>query len=411
MKRPLKVIFLDFTGTIDVSDYKGSWCNDNKPATKAEKKAAKKAAKDDPHPRRTALVEKYATKDVAASGGGMLTGGITYLWDITAQANVPKRWHTGQVRYVRVNEDGTEFTKKSTQEDTIWSWSDEVQDYVQKRWDVGLQKYVPVDEAPAKKKSSVSPDPPYEYDNIRGVWVPKKKGAVQTSFYDNVDDGCGSFDSYRGKQSSYYGGKGRTSGSGAYNYFGGLYGRAASFIGDTFKSSYTYGPNKECVRLLKKLLDKTGAKIVYSSTRRYDGWKKCAEFVGLPLRYSLGLKKFGVTPGTPYDYSPRGGAKTFKQEDEYFDPLHEDEPLSQSEAAGHQVTEYGVGGYVYSGWKQREKEIKMWLDSWKKPLANYVILDDDPIKSPDMAPHWIPSIAQNGFKQDEYKKALRILSK
>jgi len=146
-----------------------------------------------------------------------------------------------------------------------------------------------------------------------------------------------------------------------------------------------YGPNKKSIKFLSKLLDKTGAKIVYSCSRRWDGWKKCADFVGLPHRHSLGLHfpEHGITPELewqPFDF------KSLKDFDTH-------------------------GDVSRVGYKEREKEIKEWFKKWNgAKVQNYVILDDDPMTTPEMKAHWIPSVYDNGFLEEEYKEALRILT-
>lgn len=160
---------------------------------------------------------------------------------------------------------------------------------------------------------------------------------------------------------------------------GDLYGDE-SYWGDYYPSpvvgfkTYKYvepKPNQKSLKFLKKLLDETGAKIVYSTTRRYSGWKNCAEYLGLSLKYSIGNSSpdAGVTPDIPYGQQRVGKG--------YFKP--------------------------------REQEIETWLSWYDTQIDNYVILDDDPIEKADMSKHWIPSIAKNGFLKNEYKLAKEIL--
>jgi hypothetical protein len=146
--------------------------------------------------------------------------------------------------------------------------------------------------------------------------------------------------------------------------------------------------NPECVKYLKALIEETGAKIVYSTTRRYAGWESCARYVGLPPEYSLGGDA-GITPInlpkeklSPIDWFRR--KFSFKKKTE---------PANYS-------------------WKPRQREIKTWLEKWQgEPIDSYVILDDDTITDPEMRKHWIPSVAENRFGKEEYEQALRILAK
>jgi hypothetical protein len=174
-------------------------------------------------------------------------------------------------------------------------------------------------------------------------------------------------------------------GDGAYgdDYYGGGYGGGYGGYGGDYKHTpINYGPDKKSVKFLKQLLDKTGAKIVYSSTRRSSGWEHCAKYLGLPRRYSLGGKQ-GVTPDIPISF------------------------LSSVKDQTQLIYDDGT-----IGWKERQKEIRAWFKEWTgAKIANYVILDDDPISDPQMKLHWIPSISNNGFQEKEFKEALKILSK
>ncbi len=201
-----------------------------------------------------------------------------------------------------------------------------------------------------------------------------------------------------------------------------------------------YGPNKESIRLLKELCDKTGAKIVYTTTSRYDGWEKCANFIGLPKRYSLG-GKYGVTPEierpilkgwwadnpamkchncghkddhtytvkftSDYDGYVPGKSYCSKYKCECCIYAHDPEPVVVKPVAKVEDEEDEMPGNT---WKNRSKEIRKWFEEYKGvPIKNYVILDDDPIVNKELAKHWIPSIAQHGFMHEEYKQALKIL--
>lgn len=151
-------------------------------------------------------------------------------------------------------------------------------------------------------------------------------------------------------------------------------------------TTYKDEPSKDSIKYLKMLLDKTGAKIVYSSTRRYSGWKVCSEYVGLPTKYSLG-GKFGVTPDIPYTFVADKGEDLTKM----TRMIGEDDK--------------------FLGFKSRQKEIKAWFKEAKGlNVKNYVILDDDAITDSQMKLHWPSSIFKNGFQKAEYEQALKILS-
>jgi hypothetical protein len=145
--------------------------------------------------------------------------------------------------------------------------------------------------------------------------------------------------------------------------------------------------NPDCVKYLKALVEETGAKIVYSTTRRYAGWESCARYIGLPLDCSLGGEA-GITP-TSLPKETISPIDWFKKK---FG-LKKPDPANWS-------------------WKPRQREIKAWLEQWKgEKIESYVILDDDPITDPEMSKHWIPSVADNRFGKEEYEQALKILAK
>ncbi len=140
-----------------------------------------------------------------------------------------------------------------------------------------------------------------------------------------------------------------------------------------------YGPNKKSIKFLKELCDKTGAKIVYSTTRRYEGIESCERFVGLGKDYSLG-GEYGVTPELSF---------------------FEDAPKTKKSKGFKTIDPYS---------KSRQREIQKWFEEYEgPPITGYVILDDDPMTEVETHRHWIPSIYDNGFLEEEYKQALEIL--
>ncbi len=199
--------------------------------------------------------------------------------------------------------------------------------------------------------------PPKKPIKVKPVKVVKTKTSKWDQFYENVEGG--------------------------YPYYMGE---------DSYYEPYVYGPNKDSVKLLRKLLDKTGAKIVYTTTRRYGGWKSCASFLGLPLKYSLG-GKYGVTPEIPYEFVP------YK------------EPKSYSNGKGGVLPSKPVVDESDT-YKTRQLEILAWFKEYKGPaIERFVILDDDPISHKKLVQHAIPSIYDNGFSKGEYSIALSILTK
>lgn len=152
-----------------------------------------------------------------------------------------------------------------------------------------------------------------------------------------------------------------------------------SYAGTNF-SNHAY---EECVKYLKMLADKTGAKIVYSTTYRHSGWKYCADFVGLPYEYSLGGPEgMGVTPSNVQEKKIS---------------WYKNIPFFNKK---------GEGGFR----SYRQREIREWLKRWTGPkIENYVILDDEEITDPELSKHWVSSIKSSRFLKDQYEEALKIL--
>jgi hypothetical protein len=150
-------------------------------------------------------------------------------------------------------------------------------------------------------------------------------------------------------------------------------------------SGYSDSPNPDSIGYLKALVDNTGAKIVYSTTRRHSGVRSCMDYIGLPPEYSLGDPYFGVTPTTLTKKKVSAiewfRNKVFKKRDTSD-----------------------------NSWKPRQREIQAWLDQWEgEKIESYVILDDDEITDPEMAKHWVSSVSKNRFLGEEYEEALNIL--
>lgn len=145
-------------------------------------------------------------------------------------------------------------------------------------------------------------------------------------------------------------------------------------------------PGADSVRLLKELADKTGAKIVFSSTRRYSGVKACINYVGLPEEYFLDHPIHGITPTS----LPEEKISPFNWLAKRFS--------------------FGKPKPTYQYYKPRQREIKAWLNAWDgEPVENYVILDDDSIDDPDLVKHWVSSVKDNRFQKAEFEEALKIL--
>jgi HAD domain in Swiss Army Knife RNA repair proteins len=164
------------------------------------------------------------------------------------------------------------------------------------------------------------------------------------------------------------------------------YSRGGSHYGGV--STYVDKADDECVKYLRKLIEETGAVIVYSTTRRYSGWKSCADYVGLPYEMSLGFKGgTGITPTVTYE--PKKSRIVWFKNIPFFRKKVE-EPTTL--------------------YKARQEEIQLWFKQWKgEKIESYVILDDDTISDPSLAKHWVASIKQNKFLEAEYKEALKIL--
>jgi hypothetical protein len=170
----------------------------------------------------------------------------------------------------------------------------------------------------------------------------------------------------------------------------------SSWVSSWGFQTYKDEPNPESVKYIKQLAENTGAKIVYSTTRRYSGWQSCADYLGLNYKYSLGHPLYGVTPSVPLYTAPKK---------KFFITWLKNIPLFKKQQDTPAV-----------GWcKPRQQEIKRWLQLWQEAggekIESFVILDDDQITDPELVSHWVPSISRNRFLKDEYEEALKILKK
>jgi len=371
----LKVVFLDFTGTIDAI-----W-----PPAKEYTSSASTVAKTGP-----------ARTTYTYPSGVKITSSKAPVYKVD-HPYYPKRVGSRREEYQEL----IEFERAGADSDTLRERSERA---------VRLATY---------PKTSIPDTRPR--DSFGNLLYPSYQPPAprRSHFYDNIDDGQ-SFKEPTPRALSIIHGFG--------SYFERASGYCVSALGlGKGKSSYVYGPNKECVRLLRKLLDKTGAKIVYSSTRRSSGWKSCAEYLGLPLKYSLGYThpEMGCTPDLPsrWDYLRKDVASAgtevndgwfhkWPEDRTWDDPLPSDlDPEVGTQAVTAPITETQGDGTVYYGWKEREKEIQKWLDTWKdKGVVNYAILDDDEISGVELNKHWAKSVKKNGFLEAGYKEAISILS-
>lgn len=136
------------------------------------------------------------------------------------------------------------------------------------------------------------------------------------------------------------------------------------------------GIDSSKVKLLKKIVDATGAQIVLSSTWR-DGWaangKYTEDWHGNMLHYlfdKLDEENITVFSRTPFS-----------------DPVH----------------------------PHRGKEIKKWLDGQKKePIDNYIIIDDDTFDIVDTnlhKGHVIETSYKRGLRSGAVNMAIQMLNK
>jgi hypothetical protein len=231
--------------------------------------------------------------------------------------------------------------------------------------------------------------PPFRKIDSLVVLKPTKKmlasGTMSDRFWENVPR----LPSER-KFDDYYGVSNRSGRSWGDDTYAGDYDYGSRYDDRSATPYVPVGPNKQAIQYLKQLVDLTGAKIVYSSTLRSSGWKSCADWIGLDLKHSLG-GQHGVTPTIPFE--------SYK-------------PWTEADwVAWEKNVKLNSWDEEETNWKERGKEIALWFKQYRGPkVRNFVILDDDTIKEPELKPHWVSSIKQNGFLKKEYGQALKILS-
>lgn len=141
-----------------------------------------------------------------------------------------------------------------------------------------------------------------------------------------------------------------------------------NYVGCKYKLGHVYFVDPEKIKLLKQLIDKTGAKVILSSTWRY-GWmdlnngcdsSNSRDFVKLRDEF----KKYGVEF---MDYTPK-----------------------------------------YSAY--RGDEIDLWLKNWKgEKIESFVIFDDDNDMNPYMR-NLVRTSFTKGLEQKHINKAMKILN-
>lgn len=133
----------------------------------------------------------------------------------------------------------------------------------------------------------------------------------------------------------------------------------------TAKSGYAIDPEK--VDLLLKIIEKTDAKIVVSSSWRRATVEATKEYLSETafVDYIVGVtRKFDVYTGERYGYLsvPRG------------------------------------------------MEIKFWLDTTEENIESYVILDDETDMLIDQEPYFILTDMYLGLSEEDVEKAIKILN-
>jgi hypothetical protein len=132
----------------------------------------------------------------------------------------------------------------------------------------------------------------------------------------------------------------------------------------TLKNFPGYG-HPDCVEALNYITDTSGAKIVISSTWRYEGLEDCREHLG----------RWGVT-GDVIDITP----------------------------LPHQAAANGI--YIADS---RGAEIQAWLDE-NKDVTQFVILDDDDDGMEPLVLHFIKTEFKYGLTMDHARIAVDILN-
>ena len=126
------------------------------------------------------------------------------------------------------------------------------------------------------------------------------------------------------------------------------------------------------IKLVRYIMDKTGAVVVLSSTWR-QGY-------------------YGINQKNPGDTSDWG--------------------IEEYEALKERCEKYGVRFFGYTAWPlsdDRERLIKDWMDEWNgEKIESFVILDDWPFFK-DLADHFVWTKERVGLTKDDAYEAIRIL--
>jgi len=129
------------------------------------------------------------------------------------------------------------------------------------------------------------------------------------------------------------------------------------------------------VKLLRQIMDTTGAKLVISST-----WRKGADYLSMAHLLSL----VGLGENCLYTApKPEGmGSLPFKNDGWRTEPVH-DNP--------------------------RGALIQQWLETYGQDITHYVILDDDRDMLPEQMDHFVHVDGVNGFTFRDYLWTLKVL--
>lgn len=130
--------------------------------------------------------------------------------------------------------------------------------------------------------------------------------------------------------------------------------------------------NANKIKLIKKLVEETGAKIVVSSSWRSDNVEDTIKSITGYTKKCPKTKMLYWLADNIYDVTPWNSAKNFKGS--------------------------GRGG-----------QIQTWLDNHSKEVENYIIIDDDGDMLDSQLYHFIQTDYQTGFTEHEYELAYRVL--
>ena len=130
--------------------------------------------------------------------------------------------------------------------------------------------------------------------------------------------------------------------------------------------------NANKIKLIKKLVDETNAKIVVSSSWRHSNIEDTIKSITGYTKKCPKTKMLYWLVDNLYDVTPQISAKKFQDS--------------------------GRGG-----------EIQTWLDNHSKEVENYVIIDDDGDMLDYQLFHFVQTDYQTGFTEHEYELAYRVL--